>query len=79
MVISMFLMQKMTPVATADPSQQRMMMFMPVVFGIMFYNFASGLVLYFLTANIVGIAQQLLINKFLPMPQIAQAPPARQK
>jgi len=79
MVISMFLMQKMTPMTTADPSQQRMMMFMPVIFGIMFYNFASGLVLYFLTANMVGIAQQLLINKFMPMPQAVPAPAARSK
>jgi len=79
MVISMFLMQKMTPMTTADPSQQRMMMFMPVIFGIMFYNFASGLVLYFLTANMVGIAQQLLINKFMPMPQTVPVPAARSK
>ena len=68
MVITMFIMQKMTPVASADPSQQRMMMFMPIVFGIMFYNFASGLVLYFLTANIVGILQQVMINKLMPHP-----------
>ena len=79
MVISMFLMQKMTPVASADPSQQRMMMIMPIVFGIMFYNFASGLVLYFLTANIVGILQQLMINKLMPMPKTPspQAPATR--
>jgi YidC/Oxa1 family membrane protein insertase len=79
MVISMFIMQKMTPVASADPSQQRMMMLMPIVFGIMFYNFASGLVLYFLTANIVGILQQAMINKLMPMPQIPQAPATRSK
>jgi YidC/Oxa1 family membrane protein insertase len=77
MVISMFIMQKMTPVATADPSQQRMMMIMPIVFGIMFYNFASGLVLYFLTANMVGILQQLMINKLMPMPQTPPAPTTR--
>ena len=77
MVITMFIMQKMTPVASADPSQQRMMMFMPIVFGIMFYNFASGLVLYFLTANIVGILQQVLINKFMPIPQTLPAPAKR--
>jgi YidC/Oxa1 family membrane protein insertase len=69
-------MQKMTPVATADPSQQRMMMFMPLFFGIMFYNFASGLVLYFLTANIVGILQQVMINKLMPMPPQAVPGPA---
>ena len=79
MVISMFIMQKMTPVATTDPSQQRMMMFMPLVFGIMFYNFAAGLNLYFLTANVIGIIQQLLINKLMPMPQTAPVPVARSR
>jgi YidC/Oxa1 family membrane protein insertase len=77
MVISMFIMQKMTPMTSTDPSQQRMMMFMPLVFGIMFYNFASGLVLYFLTANIVGILQQVMINKFMPIPQTPPAPATR--
>jgi YidC/Oxa1 family membrane protein insertase len=77
MVITMFIMQKMTPVASADPSQQRMMMLMPLFFGIMFYNFASGLVLYFLTANIVGILQQVLINKLMPIPQTLPAPAKR--
>ena len=79
MVITMFIMQKMTPMTSADPAQQRMMMLMPIFFGIMFYNFASGLVLYFLTANIVGILQQVLINKLMPMPQIPQAPATRSK
>jgi YidC/Oxa1 family membrane protein insertase len=72
MVITMFILQRMTPMATADPAQQRMMMIMPIVVGIMFFNLASGLVLYFLVANLVGIAQQALINKMVPRPQ----PPA---
>ncbi len=64
MIASQFLMQKMTPPATGgDPNQQRMMMFMPLIFGFMFYNFSSGLVLYYLTSNLVGIAQQLFFNK----------------
>ena len=77
MIISMFIMQKMTPVATADPAQQRMMMLMPLVVGFMFFNLASGLVLYFLTANIVGVLQQLLINKLMPMPQTTPVPATR--
>jgi YidC/Oxa1 family membrane protein insertase len=68
MIVTMFILQKMTPMTTADPAQQRMMMIMPLVFGIMFYNFASGLVLYWLTGNIVGIAQQAFINKMMPPP-----------
>jgi len=77
MIITMFITSKMTPVASTDPSQQRMMMLMPLVIGIMFYNFASGLVLYFLTANVVGILQQLLINKLMPMPKTLPAPATR--
>jgi len=64
MIASQFLMQKMTPPAAGgDPNQQKMMMFMPLIFGFMFYNFSSGLVLYYLTSNLVGIAQQLFFNR----------------
>lgn len=64
MIVSMFIMQKMTPMMTADPNQKRMMYLMPLVFGFMFIKLASGLVLYFLAANLVGIAQQLIINRY---------------
>jgi YidC/Oxa1 family membrane protein insertase len=63
MIISQFVMQKMTPTTGGDPNQQKMMMFMPLIFGFMFYNFSSGLVLYYLTSNLVGIAQQMFFNK----------------
>lgn len=56
---SMFLQQKMTPSA-ADPTQQRIMMLMPVVFTFMFINFPAGLTLYWLTQNILTIGQQWL-------------------
>ncbi|HEY2015026.1 MAG TPA: membrane protein insertase YidC [Bryobacteraceae bacterium] len=62
MIGSQFLMQKITPQANADPSQQKMMMFMPLIFGFMFYNFASGLVLYYLTSNLVQMGQQWFFN-----------------
>lgn len=76
MIVTMFLAQKMTPIPTADPGQKRMMMIMPLFFGILFYNFASGLVLYYLTTNLVGIVQQLVINKFFPASKpVAKAPP----
>jgi YidC/Oxa1 family membrane protein insertase len=58
-----FLTQKMMPQPGADPSQQRMQMFMPLIFGFMFYNFASGLVLYYLTSNLVGVGLQWFFNK----------------
>ncbi len=43
MIVTMFVLQKMTPVTSADPAQQRMMMVMPLIFGIMFYNLPPGL------------------------------------
>ena len=73
MIVTMFFLQKMTPVATPDPAQQRMMLVMPLVFGAIFYNLASGLVLYYLTANVVGMAQQLFINKVAPVPALVPA------
>jgi YidC/Oxa1 family membrane protein insertase len=49
----------------ADPVQAKMMWFMPLIFSGMFYVFPSGLVLYYLTNNILSIAQQYVINKRL--------------
>ena len=59
---SMFLQQKMTP-TTADPTQAKIMMFLPVIFTFMFLNFASGLVLYWFVNNLLSILQQYLINR----------------
>ena len=49
--------------AQGDPVQQRMMMFLPVVFTVMFINFPSGLVLYWFANNIMSIGQQYLTNR----------------
>ncbi|MDP9043362.1 MAG: membrane protein insertase YidC [Pseudomonadota bacterium] len=49
----------------ADPAQAKMMWFMPLIFSGMFYVFPSGLVLYYLTNNLLSIAQQYVINKRL--------------
>ncbi len=48
-----------------DPVQAKMMWFMPLAFGIMFFFFPAGLVLYWLTNNLLSIAQQWFINKQL--------------
>ena len=48
-----------------DPVQAKMMWIMPLVFSVMFFFFPAGLVLYWLTNNILSIAQQYLINKRL--------------
>jgi YidC/Oxa1 family membrane protein insertase len=69
MGVTMYAMQKMTPVTTTDPAQQRMMTLMPLMFGGMFVIFpvSSGLVLYILTSNLVGIAQQWFLQRSTPV------------
>lgn len=57
---TMLIQQWMTP-AAGDPAQQRMMMFMPLIFTVMFINFPSGLVLYWLVNNMLTIAQQYVM------------------
>ncbi|MEZ5404303.1 MAG: membrane protein insertase YidC [Bryobacteraceae bacterium] len=76
MVASQFLMQKMTPAATADPAQQRIMYLMPAFMGIMFYGVSSGLVLYWVTSNLVGIAQQWFFNHTgaVEVPAVTESP-----
>ncbi|MBE9530345.1 MAG: membrane protein insertase YidC [Proteobacteria bacterium] len=59
---SMFVQQKMSP-PMGDATQAKMMMLMPLVFTVMFINFSSGLVLYWLVNNIISMAQQYYIQK----------------
>jgi YidC/Oxa1 family membrane protein insertase len=59
---TMFLQQKMTPSA-GDPTQQKIMMFMPLIFTFLFLNFPAGLVVYWMVNNILSIAQQWMIHR----------------
>jgi YidC/Oxa1 family membrane protein insertase len=60
---SMVLQQKLTP-TTVDPAQARMMMtMMPIMFTVLFYQFPSGLVLYWMVSNLLGIAHQLWVGR----------------
>jgi YidC/Oxa1 family membrane protein insertase len=79
MGITMFWQQKMTP-TSADPVQQKMMMFMPIVFTGMLMRAPSGLVLYWTISNLWGIGQTLLTNKWIgPPPQHTMRPPAERQ
>ncbi len=62
MGVSMFLQQKMTP-TTADPTQAKVMQFMPLIFLLFFLKAPSGLVIYWLLNNVLSIAQQYLSNR----------------
>jgi len=69
MGVSMFMQQRMTP-TSVDPTQAKIMMWMPVVFTFFMVNFPSGLVLYWLTSNALSVAQQMVINRIqVPEPQ----------
>lgn len=59
---SMFLQQKMAP-APADPTQAKLMTFMPILFTFIFINFSSGLVLYWLVNNLLSMGQQYYVQK----------------
>ena len=63
-IISMFLVQYITPSPGMDPTQRRMMaIMMPVIFGFMLWHYASGLALYWGTGNIINLAIQIGINQ----------------
>jgi YidC/Oxa1 family membrane protein insertase len=69
MVISSYLMTKMTPMpTTTDPTQQKMMLLMPVFMGFIFFNLSSGLNLYYFTSNLGNVAQQWYLNRTHPLP-----------
>lgn len=63
MTITMVIQQKLTP-TTVDPVQARVLMIMPFVFGFIFKDFPSGLVLYWLVQNVLSIIQQILTNRW---------------
>jgi len=79
MGVTMFIQQKMTP-TTADPTQQKVMMIMPLMMTGMFLWAASGLVIYWTVSNVWGIGQQMITNKLIGPPvQRTVRPPAERR
>ena len=64
MGLSMLVQQRMTPQA-GDPTQQRMMMIMPIMFVALFLRSPSGLAIYYLTSNLLTIGQQYITNRLI--------------
>ena len=63
-IITMFLTQRMTPQTGMDPAQQKMMNFMmPVFLGVISWNLAAGLCLYWAESTLIGIVQQVFLNR----------------
>jgi YidC/Oxa1 family membrane protein insertase len=79
MGITMFWQQKITP-STADPTQQRIMMIMPVMFTAMMAFSPSGVVLYWFVSNLWAIGQQYFTNWLIGPPALATVrPPAERR
>jgi YidC/Oxa1 family membrane protein insertase len=79
MGITQFVQTKMTP-SSADPVQQKMMLFMPVMFSVMLMWAPSGLVLYWTVSNLWAIGQQVLTNRLIgPAPQHVVRPAAERR
>jgi YidC/Oxa1 family membrane protein insertase len=72
MGVSMLAQQRMTP-TQADPMQRKMFMFMPIIFTVLFLGFPAGMVLYWLTNNLLAIAQQLGYKRFRAAAEESQA------
>jgi YidC/Oxa1 family membrane protein insertase len=78
MALTNVLLMRMTP-KTGDSTQQRVIMFMPLIFLFFCYNFAAALALYYTTLNLLTVLQ-LYVNKRQPMPVPTRVtPPARAK
>jgi YidC/Oxa1 family membrane protein insertase len=79
MGITQFVQTRMTP-STADPAQQKVMMFMPLLFMFMFIWAPSGLVLYWTVSNLWAIGQQAITNRIIgPPPVHTVRPPAERR
>ncbi len=59
---STFLQQWMSP-TSPDPNQQKMMMLTPIIFTVLFVNFPAGLSLYYFASNVLGVIQQVFLNR----------------
>jgi YidC/Oxa1 family membrane protein insertase len=63
-IVTMFLVQYLTPSPGMDPAQQKMMAFtMPIFFGFMTWNLSSGLALYWAFGNVINVIQQAVMNR----------------
>jgi YidC/Oxa1 family membrane protein insertase len=63
-IISTLLVQRMTPAAGMDPTQQKMMnLMMPLFLGVISWNLAAGLCVYWVLSNVIGIIQQAIMNR----------------
>jgi YidC/Oxa1 family membrane protein insertase len=80
MVVTQFWQQHITPMTGADPAQQKMMKFMPLILGFIFFSLPAGALLYYVAGTLIGIGQQYLTNYLIGPPAVrAVRPPAERR
>ena len=79
MVVSQVVQQWMMPAAGVDPTQQKMMLVMPLVLGFIFLSFPAGVVLYWIVNTVWAIGQQLATNKLIGPPNVKNVRPAAER
>jgi len=63
-ILTMYLLQKMTPAGGMDPVQQKMMsVTMPIFLGVISWSLSAGLCVYWVLGNVIGIVQQMIVNR----------------
>jgi len=71
MTVTAFVQQWISP-RNPDPNQQKMMMYMPLVFSLIFIELPAGLSLYYFASNLLGVVQQFILNReFKQIPPVA--------
>ena len=79
MTATSFWQTKMTPAAGADPAQQKMMAFMPLVMGFIFVRLPAGALIYYVVSNVWRIGQQYLTNYLIGPPVVRHVRPAAER
>ena len=79
MVVTQFVQQSMMPMAGSDPVQQKMMKFMPLVMGFIFFSLPAGALLYYVVGTVIGIGQQYATNQIIGPPNVRTVRPAAER
>jgi YidC/Oxa1 family membrane protein insertase len=79
MVVTQFAMQSMMPAAGSDPAQQKMMKFMPLIMGAMFFSLPAGALLYYVVGTVFSIGQQYVTNQIIGPPNVHMVRPAAER
>ncbi len=79
MVITQFVQQSMMPMAGSDPVQQKMMKFMPLAMGFIFFSLPAGALLYYVVGTVIGIGQQSVTNQIIGPANVRTVRPAAER